>query len=112
MVLTGRVYDESRRVQTLLGEPLLCLGDRRAPQRLDQLGSFEQARELVLGRPVADVRVVDKAAEPTKLSKAEYEAGLEAAGFADISVEFTHEVGDGMHGAIVKAVKPVDTTRS
>ena len=40
------------------------------------------------------------------LSKSEYEAGLEAAGFAEISVEFTHEVADGMHGAIVKAVKP------
>ena len=38
------------------------------------------------------------------LSKAEYEAGLEAAGFEQISVEFTHEVADGMHGAIVKAV--------
>ena len=39
------------------------------------------------------------------LSRAEYEAGLEAAGFEDISVEFTHRVADGMHGAIVKAVK-------
>jgi arsenite methyltransferase len=39
------------------------------------------------------------------LSKAEYEAGLEAAGFEQISVSFTHEVADGMHGAIVKAVK-------
>jgi SAM-dependent methyltransferase len=39
------------------------------------------------------------------LAKAEYEAGLEAAGFEEISVEFTHEVADGMHGAIVKAVK-------
>jgi arsenite methyltransferase len=39
------------------------------------------------------------------LSKGEYEAGLEAAGFAEISVEFTHQVADGMHGAIVKAVK-------
>ena len=39
------------------------------------------------------------------LSKSEYEAGLEAAGFEEISVEFTHEVADGMHGAIVKAVK-------
>src|SRR5439155_177894 len=42
------------------------------------------------------------------LSKGEYEAGLEAAGFQRILVEFTHEVADGMHGAIVKAVK---TTR-
>jgi SAM-dependent methyltransferase len=39
------------------------------------------------------------------LSKAEYEAGLQAAGFERIEVTFTHEVADGMHGAIVKAVK-------
>jgi SAM-dependent methyltransferase len=39
------------------------------------------------------------------LSKSEYEAGLEAAGFEQVSVEFTHEVADGMHGAIVKAVR-------
>jgi arsenite methyltransferase len=39
------------------------------------------------------------------LSKGEYEAGLEAAGFADVSVEFTQQVADGMHGAIVKAVR-------
>jgi arsenite methyltransferase len=39
------------------------------------------------------------------LSRGEYEAGLEAAGFEDISVELTHQVADGMHGAIVKAVK-------
>src|SRR5919201_26239 len=39
------------------------------------------------------------------LSKGEYEAGLEAAGFERISVEFTHEVADGMHGAIITAVK-------
>jgi SAM-dependent methyltransferase len=39
------------------------------------------------------------------LSKSEYIAGLEAAGFEQVSVEFTHEVADGMHGAIVKAVK-------
>jgi ubiquinone/menaquinone biosynthesis C-methylase UbiE len=39
------------------------------------------------------------------LSKTEYIAGLEAAGFEDVSVEFTHEVAEGMHGAIVKARK-------
>jgi hypothetical protein len=39
------------------------------------------------------------------LSKGEYVAGLEAAGFEEVSVEFTHEVADGMHGAIVKAAK-------
>ena len=39
------------------------------------------------------------------LSKSEYVVGLEAAGFEEISVEFTHSVADGMHSAIVKAVK-------
>ena len=33
----------------------------------------------------------------------------EAAGFEEISVEFTHEVADGMHGAIVKARKTSDS---
>ena len=42
------------------------------------------------------------------LSKSEYEAGLEAAGFEEISVEFSYEASDGMHGAIVKAVKTRD----
>ncbi len=37
------------------------------------------------------------------LSKSEYVAGLEATGFEGVSVEFTHEVADGMHGAIIKA---------
>jgi arsenite methyltransferase len=40
------------------------------------------------------------------LSKGEYEAGLAGAGFEAISVEFTHQVADGMHGAIVRARKP------
>ena len=39
------------------------------------------------------------------LSRSEYIAGLETAGFEGVSVEFTHEVADGMYGAIVKAVK-------
>jgi SAM-dependent methyltransferase len=42
------------------------------------------------------------------LSKGEFVAGLEAAGFEDVAVEFTHEVADGIHGAIVKAVKTTD----
>jgi arsenite methyltransferase len=41
------------------------------------------------------------------LSRSEYEAGLAAAGFEQVSVEFTHQVADGMHSAIVKAVKPL-----
>jgi arsenite methyltransferase len=39
------------------------------------------------------------------LSKSEYEAGLRASGFEDVSVTFTHRVADGMHGAIIKGVR-------
>ncbi|HEX4518097.1 MAG TPA: arsenite methyltransferase [Gaiellaceae bacterium] len=42
------------------------------------------------------------------LSATEYETGLEAAGFEQVSVAFTHEVADGLHGAIVKAVKTLE----
>ncbi len=40
------------------------------------------------------------------LSLSEYVAGLESAGFEDISVRFTHEFSDGIHAAIVQAEKP------
>jgi arsenite methyltransferase len=42
------------------------------------------------------------------LSRAEYQAELGAAGFTDVSVSFTHQVGDGLHSAIIKATKLVD----
>ena len=42
------------------------------------------------------------------LSVSEYQAGLIAVGFGDVSVKFTHEVADGLHGAIVRATKPVE----
>jgi len=45
------------------------------------------------------------------LSRAEYEAGLAAAGFEEVAVEFTHSVADGMHGAIVRAVKTREPAR-
>jgi arsenite methyltransferase len=40
------------------------------------------------------------------LSKSEYEAGLAAAGFDDVSLAFTHEVADGVWSALIKARKP------
>ena len=46
------------------------------------------------------------------LSQGEYEAGLEAAGFEHVSVDFTHRVADRMHGAIVRAVKTSEPKRS
>src|SRR5438874_2265691 len=39
------------------------------------------------------------------LSKSEYIAGLEEAGFEQVDVTFTHRVADGLHAPIVKAVK-------
>ena len=44
------------------------------------------------------------------LSFVEYRAGLEAVGLTDISVTPTHAVGDGLHGAIIKATKPAGWT--
>jgi SAM-dependent methyltransferase len=43
------------------------------------------------------------------LAKHEYETGLAAAGFTDVSVTFTHQVADGLHSAIIKATKPHTT---
>lgn len=40
------------------------------------------------------------------LSRTEYLDGLTAAGFADVSVRFTHQAAAGMHSAIIKATKP------
>jgi SAM-dependent methyltransferase len=40
------------------------------------------------------------------LSCNEYLRGLTEAGFVDVSVTFTHEVADGLHGAAVHATKP------
>jgi arsenite methyltransferase len=40
------------------------------------------------------------------LSESEYREGLTAVGLADVEVELTHVVADGMHGAIVRARKP------
>jgi arsenite methyltransferase len=40
------------------------------------------------------------------LSRQEYLKGLAAAGFTDASVTFTHQLVDGMHGAIIRATKP------
>jgi len=31
---------------------------------------------------------------------------MAAAGLSDVQVDFTHEVADGLHGAIVRATKP------
>lgn len=40
------------------------------------------------------------------LSVTEYRTGLESVGLVDVDITFTHEVADGLHGAIVRARKP------
>jgi arsenite methyltransferase len=40
------------------------------------------------------------------LSFAEYRAGLDAVGLTEVAITATHTVGDGLHGAIVRATKP------
>jgi arsenite methyltransferase len=44
------------------------------------------------------------------LTRTEYENGLTAAGFEQVSVTFTHSVGDGLHSAIIKATRSADAT--
>jgi SAM-dependent methyltransferase len=46
------------------------------------------------------------------LSFEEYRVGLAAVGLTDIAITRTHAVADGMHGAIVKASKPVHAIAS
>jgi arsenite methyltransferase len=44
------------------------------------------------------------------LSRDEYRSGLASAGFTQVSVTFTHQVGDGLHSAIIRATRPAGTT--
>ncbi|WP_330180434.1 arsenite methyltransferase [Nocardia sp. NBC_01503] len=81
----------------------------------------EMARVLVPGGRIGITDVVaDDALSPAEraergdyvgciagaLSFTEYRNHLAAAGFGDIEITSTHAVADGMHSAIVKAVKP------
>jgi arsenite methyltransferase len=42
------------------------------------------------------------------LPRGEYESGLRDAGFVDVTIAVTNTVGDGIHSAIIQAVKPSD----
>jgi hypothetical protein len=40
------------------------------------------------------------------MTLSEYSTGLMEAGFADVSIDLTHELAEEIYGAIVKATKP------
>jgi hypothetical protein len=40
------------------------------------------------------------------LSFGEYRRGLEGAGFVEVTIEPTHDVADGMRGALIRARRP------
>jgi SAM-dependent methyltransferase len=44
------------------------------------------------------------------LSRGEYLDGLAAVGFIDAEVQYTHDAAEGMHAAIIRAVKPAEAT--
>lgn len=46
------------------------------------------------------------------LSFSEFRDGLRAVGFTDVEITATHAVGDGLHGAIIRATKPADWSAS
>jgi SAM-dependent methyltransferase len=46
------------------------------------------------------------------LSVSEYEQGLRAAGLEDVTIIFTHAVGNGIHAAMITARKPDGSTVS
>jgi SAM-dependent methyltransferase len=46
------------------------------------------------------------------LAVSEYRLGLEHTGFVDVSIEFSHAVGHGVHAAVVRATKPALDGRS
>ncbi len=81
----------------------------------------EMARVLKPGGRIAvsDVVLDDDAAEPDQtnleawaeqgaggLRRSQYSSMLGLAGFSDINIQFTHEVGPGMNGAAIRAVLP------
>ena len=43
------------------------------------------------------------------LSRSEYRDGLTAVGFIDAEVVYTHEAAPGMHSALIRAVKPLES---
>lgn len=61
--------------------------------------SAKGAAQAALGQP-------DRHRIAGALSISQYQQGLADVGFVDIEITATHEAGDGMHRAIIRARKP------
>ena len=104
-------------VDVVISNCVVNLSIEKADVLLEMSRVLKPGGRLAISDVVAEDRLTeeDQAARGSyvgciagALSKSEYEVGLEAVGFENISVGFTHEVVDGIHNAIVKAVMTAD----
>jgi arsenite methyltransferase len=98
------------------GQPVDCgcgAGCRTDENQLGvggQLYGADERGELPEAAVLASLGCGNPTAVAELRARTEYEAGLAAAGFTEVSVAFTHQVADGLHAAIVKATKPATLT--
>ena len=108
----GRRRDLELRDQSLGRQAGRADGDRARPEagRADR-DQRRRRRGPPDVRRARRARVATSAASPVRSPRASTRRVSRRPASSDVSVEFTHEVADGMHGAIVKAVKTHEPER-
>ena len=86
-------------------KPAVLTEMARVLRPADASGSATSSRRITSRQPNERSAAPTSAASPARSRRTSTKPGSTAAGFEQVSVEFTHQVADGMHGAIVKAVK-------